>query len=38
VGGKRLCSLELVYTGRERLVYISRERARGRGKGKHPAN
>ena len=36
--GKGLGSLELVYTGRERLVYISRERARSRGKGKASAN
>ena len=36
--GKGPGSLELLYTGRERLVYISRERARSRGKGKASAN
>ena len=36
--GKEPGSLELLYTGRERLVYISRERARSRGKGKASAN
>ena len=36
--GKEAGSLELLYTGRERLVYISRERARSRGKGKASAN
>ena len=36
--GKGPGSLELLYTGRERLVYISRERARSRGKGQASAN
>ena len=36
--GKEPGSLELLYTGRERLVYISRERARSRGMGKASAN
>ena len=36
--GKGPGSLELLYIGRERLVYISRERARSRGMGKASAN
>ena len=36
--GKGPGSLELLYTGRERLVYISRKGANSRGKGKASAN